>query len=155
MEKRDNITKAVEYTEVWGDTVVIGELAWASIICVAGTMLFYFLGTAIFLGREGMEPGLAKGYSLLVGIVGCILAAVLCAKMFKPKRVVEERLEQEDILHVLEAAGISLEDEIEGLANLSPDVIKEMEDVELYSLLALIPEGSPNYKPEYKQKSGR
>lgn len=30
-----------------------------------------------------------------------------------------------------------------------------MEDLELYALLALIPEGSPNYKPEYKEKVAR
>ena len=34
-------------------------------------------------------------------------------------------------------------------------VIAEMEDLELYALLALIPEGSPNYKPEYKEKAAR
>lgn len=142
-----------KYTEVWGDTVVITELLAASAICIAATMVFYFVGTGVFVGREGMEIGLAKGYSLLIGILGCILSAIVCAKLFKPKRVVEERLEQEDILHVLEAAGISPEEEAEALATVDQEIIKEMEDLELYSLLAMIPEGSPNYKPEYKQKA--
>ncbi|MCD8140605.1 MAG: hypothetical protein LUE17_12660 [Planctomycetaceae bacterium] len=141
------------YTEVWGDTVVITELLAASVICIAATMIFYFIGNSIFLGREGMETGLAKGYSLLIGILGCILSAIVCAKLYKPKRVVEERLEQEDILHVLEAAGITPEEEAEALAVADPQIIREMEELELYSLLAMIPEGSPNYKPEYKQKS--
>ncbi|MCD8350867.1 MAG: hypothetical protein LUC93_09685 [Planctomycetaceae bacterium] len=141
------------YTEVWGDTVVITELLAASVICIAATMIFYFIGNSIFLGREGMETGLAKGYSLLIGILGCILSAIVCAKLFKPKRVVEERLEQEDILHVLEAAGITPEEEAEALAVTDPQIIREMEELELYSLLAMIPEGSPNYKPEYKIKS--
>jgi hypothetical protein len=44
-----------------------------------------------------------------------------------------------------------VEEEAEALSHLDPKVIAEMEDLELYSLLALIPEGSPNYKPEYKQ----
>jgi hypothetical protein len=138
---------------VWGDTVVIKELLAASVICIVATMVFYFVGTGIFVGREGMEIGLAKGYALLIGILGCVLSAIVCAKLFKPKRVVEEKLEQEDILHVLEAAGITPEEEAEALATVDPEIIKEMEDLELYSLLAMIPEGSANYKPEYKQKA--
>lgn len=142
------------YTEVWGDTVIIPELLWSAIICIVATMVCYFIGNRIFLGREGMEIGLAKGYSLLIGILGCVLSAIVCAALFKPKRRVEERLEQEDIVHVLEAAGMTVEEEAEALATVDPQIIKEMEDLELYSLLALIPEGSPNYKPEYRQKSG-
>ena len=148
-----NQQSAPVYTEVWGDTVVIKELLAAAVICIAATMLFYFAGNAMFLGKEGLDDGLAKGYSLLIGIFGCILSAIVCAKLFKPKRRVEERLEQEDIVHVLEAAGLTVEEEAEALGKVEPAIIKEMEDLELYSLLALIPEGSPNYKPEYKQKS--
>lgn len=153
MATNNNAAGKPVYTEVWGDTVVIRELLAASVICIVATMVFYFVGNGIFLGREGMEIGLAKGYSLLIGILGCILSAVVCAKLFKPKRKVEERLEQEDILHVLEAAGITPEEEAEALGVVDKAIIKEMEDLELYSLLALIPEGSPNYKAEYRQKS--
>lgn len=153
MATNNNAAEKPRYTEVWGDTVVIRELLAAAVICIAATMLFYFIGTGIFVGREGMDIGLAKGYALLIGILGCILSAIVCAKLFKPKRIVEERLEQEDILHVLEAAGISPEEEAAALATVEPGIIKEMEDLELYSLLAMIPEGSPNYKPEYKQKA--
>lgn len=154
MTTNENAAEKPVYTEVWGDTVVISELLWSAVICIVATMACYFIGNKIFLGREGMEIGLAKGYSLLIGILGCVLSAIVCAKLFKPKRRVEERLEQEDILHVLEAAGITPEEEAEALSKVDPQIIKEMEDLELYSLLALIPEGSPNYKPEYRQKSG-
>lgn len=153
MSAENGAGKKVVYTEVWGDTVILRELILSGVICIITTMALYLIGTKIFLGREGLEPGLAKGYSLLIGIIGCVGGAIYCAKIFKPKRVVEERLEQEEILHILESAGMTLEEEIEGLSNLAPDVIKEMEDVELYSLLSLIPEGSPNYKPEYRIKS--
>lgn len=154
MTTKNDVAGKPVYTEVWGDTVVITELLWSAVICIAVTMIFYFIGNRIFLGREGMDIGLAKGYSLLIGILGCVFSAIACAAMFKPKRRVEERLEQEDILHVLEAAGITPEEEADALSKVDPDIIKEMEDLELYSLLALIPEGSPNYKPEYRQKSG-
>lgn len=48
---------------------------------------------------------------------------------------------------------MTLEEEIDALRTVSPDVIREMESFELYSLLALIPEDSPNYKPEYRLKA--
>ena len=45
------------------------------------------------------------------------------------------------------------DEEIEALRTVSPEVIREMENFELYSLLALIPEDSPNYKPEYRRRA--
>jgi hypothetical protein len=48
---------------------------------------------------------------------------------------------------------MTMEEEVEALRNLDPKLIAEMEELELYSLLALIPEDSPNYKSEYKQKA--
>jgi len=48
---------------------------------------------------------------------------------------------------------MTLEEEIEALRTVSPEVIREMENFELYSLLALIPEDSPNYKPEYRRRA--
>ena len=48
---------------------------------------------------------------------------------------------------------VTLEEEIEALRTVSPEVIREMENFELYSLLALIPEDSPNYKPEYRRRA--
>ena len=50
----------------------------------------------------------------------------------------------------LEAAGMTLEEEREALSTASPELIREMENCNLYSLLALIPENSPNFKPEYR-----
>ncbi len=47
---------------------------------------------------------------------------------------------------------MTVEEEIEALSNLDSEIIKELEDLELYALLALIPEDSKNYKPEYKMK---
>lgn len=145
--------KKVQLTEVWGDTVDLKELMIASILGIALTMAMYLVGRSIFLKIEGLDVGLAKGYSLLLGIVGCIASGVISAKLFKPKRVIEEKFENENIEEILKAAGMTVEDEINALRNVDPAIIAEMEEFELYSLLELVPEDSPNYKPEYKEKA--
>lgn len=141
------------YMEVWGDTVVPKELAISAIICVITTMSFFLVGRSVLLGLGTLEQGLAKGYALLVGIVGTFLGAFICAKLFKPKRKIMIDFHKENIEDILKAAGMTVEEEVEALRTVSPEVIKEMEDLELYSLLALVPEDSPNYKPEYREKA--
>ncbi len=138
-------------TEVWGDTVNIKELAISIILGVIFTMCFYLIGRKIFLSMGSIEENLAKGYALFVGIAGCFIAAVISAKAFRPKRIVGELDSTTDVSEVLEYAHMTPEEEGEALTKVGPDVIKEMEDLELYGLLALIPEGANNYKPEYKQ----
>jgi hypothetical protein len=145
--------KKVQLTEVWGDTVDLKELMIASILGIALTMAMYLIGRSIFLKIDGLDVGLAKGYSLLLGIVGCIASGVISAKLFKPKRIIEEKFENENIEDILKAAGMTVEDEINALRNVDPEIIAEMEEFELYSLLELVPEDSPNYKPEYKEKA--
>lgn len=161
MEQNTNNTKEStksEWTggqllEVWGDTVKLQELVVAALLGIVLTMAFYLVGKNIFSGMPNIEGSLAKGYSLLVGIFGCFLSAAISAKFFKPKRIIEEHAESEDIADILAFGGMTVEEEAEALATLDPKVIAEMEDVELYVLLALIPEDSPNYKPEYKERA--
>ena len=102
---------------------------------------------------ENIEKSLANGYALLIGVIGCIASGAICAKLFRPKRTVEEKFEFENIENILESAGITLEEEREALSKLDSETIKELEDLELYALLALIPEDSKNYKKEYKEKA--
>ena len=85
--------------------------------------------------------------------MGTFLGATICAKLFKPKRSIMIDFQEENIEDILKAAGMTVEEEREALRTVSPDVIKEMEDLELYSLLALVPEDSPNYKPEYQKRA--
>ena len=135
-------TKNEKYTEVWGDTVVLKELLYSCIIGVFLTMGMFFLGQKIFHSFENIEKSLANGYALLIGVIGCIVSGAICAKLFRPKRTVEEKFEFEKI-----------EEEREALSKLDSETIKELEDLELYALLALIPEDSKNYKKEYKEKA--
>ena len=140
-------------TEVWGDTVNIKELAISIILGVIFTMCFYLIGRKIFMSMGTIEENLAKGYAL-IGIAGCFIAAVISAKSFRPKRLVAELDSTTDIAEVLEYAHMTPEEEGEALTKVGPDVIKELEDLELYGLLALIPEGANNYKPEYRELAG-
>lgn len=145
--------KEKHLVEVWGDTVALDELGYASLLGAILTIAFYLLGR-VFLGKIGtIDPSLVKGYSLMVGIVGCLLSGFISSKLFKPKRIIEDRIKLEEIETVLANNGITLEEEIEALSKLPADVIKEMEDVGLWQLLALIPESSPNYNPEYKLRA--
>lgn len=141
-------------TEVWGDTVNIKDLAISIILGVIFTMVFYLIGRKIFMSMGTIEENLAKGYALFVGIAGCFIAAVISAKAFRPKRIVGELDSTTDVAEVLEYAHMTPEEEGEALTKVGPDVIKEMEDLELYGLLALIPEGANNYKPEYRELAG-
>ena len=140
-----------KYMEVWGDTVVPSELAVSAIICTITSMVFFLGGRAFFMSLGTLDASLAKGYALLVGIVGTFVGAFICGSRFKPKRRILEDSTTEDIAEILKSAGMTVEEEIEALRTVSPEVIREMEDLELYSLLELIPEDSPNFKPEYRQ----
>lgn len=145
-----NTEKKQVLTEVWGDTVALRELMISAVLGVVLTMSFFLAGRSVLLGLGTIEPSLANGYSLLVGIAGCLLSGVISARLFKPKRIIEERYDAEEIETILASAGLTVAEEAEALSTLDPRLIAEMEDLELYSLLALIPQGSPNYKPEYK-----
>ena len=142
-----------KYMEVWGDTVVPKELAASAVICIISSMAFFLAGRAFFMSLGTLEPELAKGYALLVGIVGTFAGAIVAGIRFKPKRRILADASGDDIEEILHSAGMTLEEEIEVLRTVSPEVIREMENFELYSLLALIPEDSPNYKPEYRRRA--
>lgn len=138
-------------TEVWGDTVNLKELLCAVLLGIVFTMGFYLIARHFFLQIDSLEASLARGYALFVGIAGCLISSVISAKMFEPKRIISEMNRQHDIEDVLAHGGMSVEDEIDALIKLDPEIIAEMEKFSLYPLLALIPEGAPNYKPEYKE----
>lgn len=129
--------KSRSYVEVWGDTVILNELFFSAVIGIVLTMAGYLIGVNYFSGIENLDPGLIKGYSLMTGIIGCIIAAVISAKLFKPKRIVEEKFEQEEIEKIIAAAGMTVEEEVEALSLLDEETLEEMRQLELYSLLDL------------------
>lgn len=139
-----------KYIEVWGETVDLKELVYASIIGIVLTMGMFLIGRKIFLNMNNINLDLVNGYSLLFGVLGCILSGIISARLFKPKRIIEVRHSKENTEEVISAAGMTVEEEIEALSNIDSQIIKELEGLKLYGLLALIPEDSKNYKPEYR-----
>lgn len=125
------------YVDVWGDTVVLKELFLSSVLGIVLTMIGYSIGINYFSTLKNIDPGLVKGYSLMTGIVGCLVAATISAVLFKPKRVVEERVEQEEIEKVLATAGITVEEEARALKELDEETIDEMQQLDLTGLLDL------------------
>lgn len=125
------------YAELWGDRVTLKELLIAAVIGIALTMGCYLAASGYFLNNPGIEPGLAKGYSLMVGIGGCILSAAISSLFFKPKRIIIDKAEAADVAGALEAAGSTMEAEIEGIQNASPESVREMESLGLTGLLNL------------------
>lgn len=78
------------YADVWGDTVELRHLFWAMVIGVCLGLVGYLPGLRVFTVLPGVKPELAKAYALLTGVVGCLMGAVVSARLFRPKRVVEE-----------------------------------------------------------------
>jgi len=77
------------YLEVWGDTVSSKHLLW-SILMGVGFATTVFLTAQWFFGTIGVDESMVGSYSLLVGLAACVAVAVVCARLFKPKRSLVE-----------------------------------------------------------------
>ncbi|WP_333594835.1 hypothetical protein, partial [Anaerospora hongkongensis] len=65
------------------------------------------------------------------------LSAIISAKLFKPKRKLnEEEFSEEDRLAVLEELKIDIDKEAEELQFVGAKVIQEMKDLQIYDLFA-------------------
>ncbi|MCD6640665.1 MAG: hypothetical protein LT071_12220 [Nocardioides sp.] len=75
--------------EVWGDTVDTRHLS-ISIALGAGIATPTFLLGRRFFTATVEDQTLAQSYALLLGLAGCLVAAVIAARLFKPKRIVTQ-----------------------------------------------------------------
>lgn len=119
------------YIEVWGDTVSPRHLLY-SILMGAGFATTIFLGGRWFLGFIGTEERLVGSYSLLIGIAACIVVAVVCARLFKPKRVL---VEHEYGASSRESAMDAMEAEVGPIGDpdtFPPAVLEEVKTLGLY-----------------------
>lgn len=129
------VTHDTDFVQVWGDVVALRDLRLAIPIGAAISLAAY-LGAAALFARFVEDPAMARAYGMLVGILGCILSGAVCAVLFKPKRVVHERLEDtswhDQVIDQLaaERGGIGR------MSDLSPATVAEMKELGLYELFA-------------------
>ncbi|KMO87505.1 hypothetical protein AB840_01975 [Megasphaera cerevisiae DSM 20462] len=140
--------------DIWGDTVDLHHLGIGVIIGIVISISCYLgASTVIAMQAPNLEEKLVSAYSLLFGIGGCVLSAVISANLFKPKRTLNEaEFSEEDRDRVLQELKIDLVKEREELQYVDAKVLQEMKELKLYELFAgpAVPEG----KGENAEKRG-
>jgi len=123
--------------EVWGDTVDLRHLAWAIAIGTGISVLGFYLASR-WLATVVESRQLAHAYAMLAGLAGCVIAGVICARAFPPKREVTERDTSNDpewrreVLEELarQPGGLG------AVQDLPPAVVQELKELKLYELFA-------------------
>ncbi|MGO4328640.1 hypothetical protein AB4Z48_12420 [Cupriavidus sp. 2TAF22] len=128
--------------EVWGDTADTRHLAWSIAIGAVVSLTGFLIASRILAGLV-RSPELARAYAMLAGLAGCLLAGVICALVFRPKReVIEDAAGGPGAAHApawREEVLDKLEEETGGLgsvADLPPAVVQELKELQLYELFA-------------------
>lgn len=123
-----------QLVEVWGDTADVRHLAWAIVLGIGISLAGFFVASRVLTSHVS-SPELARAYAMLAGLGGCLVSGVLCASMFKPKRVVVEGEAadpywREEVLRQLaeQSGGLGL------VADLPASVVQEMKELEIYDL---------------------
>jgi multidrug transporter EmrE-like cation transporter len=130
------------YADVWGDTVDLKHLAMGMLIGIVVGLSFYLAGVTYLKTNYPKLPlNLTTAYALLVGIAGCLLAAIISAKLFPPKRVLNQgKFSDEDRMAVLNELQIDIAKEAEEIKLIDADVAAEMKELQLYDLFTGKPE---------------
>lgn len=117
------------YLVLWGDAVAPREVG-ISIAVTAAAALSVFLLARHALSALGAEK-VVDGYALLAGLVTCVAAGAVSAKLFKPKRTFAESGIDEDRHAVL--AELSTP---EALARVPAEYVDEMRELGLHESAA-------------------
>ncbi|WP_210324163.1 hypothetical protein [Azorhizobium oxalatiphilum] len=80
---------AMKYAEVWGDTVDLKDLAKAVVIGGVIALACYLIAGRVLMAYAPSAQ-IARTYAMLFGLLGCIGAGALCARLFAPKRDLSE-----------------------------------------------------------------
>lgn len=123
--------------EVWGDTVDLRHLALAIAIGTGISVLGFYLASR-WLATVVESRQLAHAYAMLAGLAGCVIAGVICARAFAPKREVTELDTSNDpewrreVLEELarQPGGLGT------VQDLPPAVVQELKELKLYELFA-------------------
>ena len=141
--KQDNGASEWRLAEVWNDTVDLRQLAWAIVIGVGISVTAFFLASR-WLRTVVATPELAHAYAMLAGLGGCVLAGVICARRFPPKRIVNEENAASDPAWRAEVLA-ELAAQPGGLgraSDLPPATVQELRELGLYDLFAEQPDGA-------------
>lgn len=86
-----------EYLHVWGDTVRGQRLLVGVVVGVACGLLGLYGGRWV-VDLLGVEEHLVDVWSLITGILGCLLAGVITAKFTSPARIISEDADESGAL---------------------------------------------------------
>ncbi len=125
----------VHLAEVWGDVVDRRHLAAAVVIGAVVSLGTFLIAARIFAATVAV-PDVGRAYAMLVGLLGCVLSGVICAKLFPPKREVVESASDPAwrLAAMQQLAGET--GTIGRIEDLPPQVIAEMKELGLYELFA-------------------
>ena len=124
------------YAEVWGDTVDTAHLGWSVLIGVVVSFGAFELALRI-LQPLVTQAAMGRAYAMLVGLAGCLAAGAICARLFKPKRiVVEQEASDEGVRAELIARLVAEAGPLGSVQALPGYVVAEMKEVGLYDLFA-------------------
>lgn len=126
-----------QLAEVWSDTVDLRHLSWAIVLGAAISVTGFFLASR-WLSRIVASAELAHAYAMLAGLAGCLLAGVICARLFPPKREVIEAVASDDPIWRAEVLR-ELREQPGGLGkidDLPADTVIELQELGLYQLFA-------------------
>lgn len=123
--------------DIWGDTVNLKHLGAAMAIGVALGFTFFWSGLQVVKAQyPDIQASLQSAVALLVGILGCLLAAVVSAKLFPPKRSLSEQsFSIEDRERVLNELQLDRAAEAEDMKVMPPDILAEMKELQLDEVL--------------------
>lgn len=121
--------------EVWSDTVDLRQLAWAIGIGISISVAGFYAASRWLRGMVA-SPELAHAYAMLAGLAGCVIAGVICARLFPPKREVIEHTSTHDPAWRAEVLAELAEQPggLGTLADLPPAVVRELKELDLYDL---------------------
>ena len=132
-----------ELYEVWGDTVDVRHLVYAILIGAIVSLSAFFTAQH-FLLEWVASAQMARAYAMLVGIVGCLVGGAISASLFKPKRhVVEHEADPAWRSQILKDLQNEFGD-LGRLADLPPETIAELKEMDLYELFVDYEKGLHN-----------
>jgi multidrug transporter EmrE-like cation transporter len=133
MSKSFSSENKSHFYQVWNDSVVIKDLVIAILINIVLTTVFLYLSIYL-LGFFIKDANIMKGYSLLIGLLGCVCGAIISMKLFKPKRIIDSDIENNENLYSVIVGFVddNAESSIASLPKASQDELKSLGLYELF-----------------------